>query len=263
MQGVEVWNQWREENFLLRPDLSHLDLSKKNFAGAKLFGVDLSHANLCEANLSGTDFQEARLTAANLYGANLVWANLGRANLCEANLQWVNFYVANLSGANLTKTSLQVANFTSAQLYNADFNEAVMWATVFGDIDLQEVKGLETIEHLGPSIIGVDTLYKSKGEPKLFFQRAGVPDELINYLEKIKTPKCRYTLETLELWINNNQKLLLTLSNRLAHYQDQEAKYGPLQVPFSTVEEINATKAQIEEVKSQIAEWQRLKDLYY
>jgi len=46
-QGVETWNQWREEHTDIQPDLSDADLRK----------AKLSHANL----------QRALLTGANLF----------------------------------------------------------------------------------------------------------------------------------------------------------------------------------------------------
>jgi uncharacterized protein YjbI with pentapeptide repeats len=49
-QGVEVWNQWREENPEIQPDLSNSDLCGENldwvnFSGVNLFGADLSETS--------------------------------------------------------------------------------------------------------------------------------------------------------------------------------------------------------------------------
>ena len=44
-------------------------------------------------------------------------------------------------------------------------------------------KGLETIDHRGPSTIGIDTIYKSRGKiPEVFLRGCGVPDEFIAYI---------------------------------------------------------------------------------
>jgi hypothetical protein len=57
---------------------------------------------------------------------------------------------------------------------------------MFCDLDLSEVRGLESILHLGPSSIGIDTLYKSKGKiPEVFLRGCGVPDALIAYLPSL------------------------------------------------------------------------------
>jgi len=43
-QGLSVWNQWREQNWNMQPDLSGASLSRVDLTGA-----DLSRANLTEA----------------------------------------------------------------------------------------------------------------------------------------------------------------------------------------------------------------------
>lgn len=49
---------------------------------------------------------------------------------------------------------------------------------MFGDLDLSGVKGLESVRHVGPSNIGVDTLYRSNGNiPITFLRGCGVPEE--------------------------------------------------------------------------------------
>jgi len=54
--------------------------------------------------------------------------------------------------------------------------------TVFGDLDLRTVRGLDTINHFGPSHISIDTFYKSRGEiPDVFLRGCGVPDSMIEY----------------------------------------------------------------------------------
>jgi uncharacterized protein YjbI with pentapeptide repeats len=56
-QGVDAWNEWRQKNHELIPDLSEADLSE-----VKLNGANLSGANLCKANLSGADLTKADLS---------------------------------------------------------------------------------------------------------------------------------------------------------------------------------------------------------
>lgn len=52
------------------------------------------------------------------------------------------------------------------------------------------VKGLDTVKHRGPSIIGIDTIYLSQGNiPEVFLRGTGVPDPLITYTSSlINTP---------------------------------------------------------------------------
>jgi hypothetical protein len=48
------------------------------------------------------------------------------------------------------------------------------------------VKGIETIEHQGPSTIGIDTIYLSKGKiPAEFLRSAGVPDNFIEFMSSL------------------------------------------------------------------------------
>ena len=58
-QGTAVWNEWRERN----PDIDP-DLIGANLSGAKLSGVDLREANLSEASFFETIFNEVDLTRA-------------------------------------------------------------------------------------------------------------------------------------------------------------------------------------------------------
>ena len=155
-QGVEVWNSWRRDNPEIRADLR---------------GADLRGADLSEANLFGAD-----LIRANLIRANLFWADLSEANLTEADLRGVDLTEANLSGANLFGADLSEANLSGA---------VVGWTT-FGNVDLSEVKGLEAVRHGGPSTIGVDTIYRSKGNiPEVLLRGAGVPDSFIEYIASL------------------------------------------------------------------------------
>jgi hypothetical protein len=49
-------------------------------------------------------------------------------------------------------------------------------------VDLSTVKGLETVRHIGPSSISIDTIYLSLGNiPEAFLKGAGVDDTFINY----------------------------------------------------------------------------------
>src|SRR5262249_926187 len=49
--------------------------------------------------------------------------------------------------------------------------------TIFAAVDLSGVKGLESVEHKGPSTIGIDTILHSRGMiPEVFLRGCGVPD---------------------------------------------------------------------------------------
>ena len=66
-QGVDVWNQWRQEHISIDTDLSGTNLAKfdlyeVNFDSTDLKGADLTEASLREANISYADFTAANLT---------------------------------------------------------------------------------------------------------------------------------------------------------------------------------------------------------
>jgi uncharacterized protein YjbI with pentapeptide repeats len=72
-EGVKAWNQWKEENSAVRPDLRKAfllvaNLSGANLSGADLFGADLSGANLSGATMVETNFEGSILTACSVYG---------------------------------------------------------------------------------------------------------------------------------------------------------------------------------------------------
>jgi hypothetical protein len=167
--GVREWNQWREQNEEI-PNVSFVDFS----------GADLRSANLLGANLLGANPSDADLRGANLRGAYLSVADLSGADLRDADLRGADLSGADLRGADLSGADLIEANLRDADLRDADLSQAVCWYTSFGDVDLSEVKGLESIRHEGPSTVGIDTLFSSKGKlPETFLRGCGVPEILI------------------------------------------------------------------------------------
>ena len=68
------------------------------------------------------------------------------------------------------------------ELTEADFSQAFMELNTFNDVDLSGAKGLETVIHLAPSSIGIDTIIRSHGNiPEVFLRGAGVPDLWMTY----------------------------------------------------------------------------------
>lgn len=73
-QSVKVWNQWRQENPSVEPNLYVADLH----------GANLSYANLTEADLEGANLNYANLTKADLMAAsNLIWEQIASAWIDE------------------------------------------------------------------------------------------------------------------------------------------------------------------------------------
>ena len=113
-------------------------------------------------------------------------ANLSHANLSSANLIRASLFSADLSGANLSGADLSEANLSKADLREADLSQVKLFSVTFDDNDLSATKGLEAIIHMGPSTIGLDTLFKSNGKlPKVFLREAGVPEDFITQIPSL------------------------------------------------------------------------------
>jgi hypothetical protein len=192
-QGVEPWNQWREAHRDLCPELSDAVLQRAQLGGANLSGADLRRVDLREADLSGTNLSGARLRRAIFYRANLRGADLSEASVAQADLIGANLHQANLSHADLSGSllswailkaaNLSAANLSGANLRDADLTEARLRDTIFADLDLSTVKGLEKAMHEGPSTIGINTIYESRGKiPEVFLRGCGVPEDFIGYI---------------------------------------------------------------------------------
>lgn len=212
-QGVEVWNRWRERHPKATPDLSEANLSQMelrqgnfhkvilsgaNLSAASLRKADLSDSDLIRVNLTGADLYSADLSSARLGGANLIKAQLGaaslkraqlpKANLSEATLWDANLNGANLASAHLSKAELISTDFDGADLTGANLGGASLLGTIFGDLDLSQIRGLDRVIHLGPSTIGINTIYRSGGKiPESFLRGAGVPEDFITYMRSLTT----------------------------------------------------------------------------
>src|SRR4029453_3166953 len=161
-----AWNAWREQRQDIRPNLREADLVFADLRGADLTRADLSRADLPGADLRGADlafvnFDRANLFEAKLFGADLTRASLDGVDLRGADLSGADLYGPNLSGANLS---------------GADLTQSVLYEVVFGDTNLTDVRGLETCQHQGSSILDLHTLAKSGPLPLAFLRGCGLND---------------------------------------------------------------------------------------
>lgn len=158
-QGVAVWNQWREKNPKIAPDLAEANLEnlfkdkvaagirskerRRIFLASKGYGANLSGINLARAslwgarlqfvNLSGANLAEADLTRANLRYANLSEADLSNAGLYEADLYFTNLRGATLLNANLLRARLVETNLENAKLDNCYIHGISVWGLKLND----------------------------------------------------------------------------------------------------------------------------------
>ena len=215
-KGIEAWNQWREQYPDLEPDLSGADLSiadqktlthrmelldevLKNrrqsrdlevrepfLHGRDLRGINFRGSDLHGASIRSSDLRQASLSEANLREADLSEAMLCHADFHDAYLRDGRLRRAELTGACLSEADLVGADLTGARLGGTILSGAQAMATVFSDIDLSLCKGLESIRHYGPSTVGIDTIYRSKGNiPEVFLRGCGVPEDFITYMRSL------------------------------------------------------------------------------
>ncbi len=134
-EGVKAWNQWREQNAAIQPDLSEANLYHgvwldraflrgANLRGAFLSGANLRWVDLGRADLGQADLGEADLTGAHLGRAFLASAKLNKANLRGADLGGASLLWANLSGADLSESNLSEAKLVGSDFWNADLRGA-------------------------------------------------------------------------------------------------------------------------------------------
>lgn len=165
-QGVSPWNRWRAQNPDMKPSLRGANLRGVNWAGINLTEADLTGAHFDSAHLSFSNLDSARLNGALFPGAHIRGTNIRKASLRGAHLIGAALYSTDLSGSDLTN--------------------ALMGYTTLGDIDLSSVVGLSKVRHNAPSIVGIDTIYRSKGNiPEAFLRGAGVPEEFIVYMRSL------------------------------------------------------------------------------
>jgi hypothetical protein len=185
----------------VKPDLSEAVLPEESLEGANLsaaflYSAILTYAHLDNANLSGSDLTGANLDGAILDGASLRNANLRKAHLTGSSLYYTDLsgtkmigaYLdkailrgANLAGADLAAAVLTRASLIKVKLDDANLSGVTMAETAFCDVDLRQVSGLDTAEHLLPSTIGIDTIIRSSGQiPVAFLRGAGIPDVVID-----------------------------------------------------------------------------------
>lgn len=128
-QGVDVWNEWRQNhnNYEIVADLAGANLS-----GLSIIGADLGRANLMGANLIGANLTEANLRMANLSEANLAGANISGGDLRMANLRMANLSETNLTEADITGAYLSFANLRMAYLTGANLSETNLKMTYLG-----------------------------------------------------------------------------------------------------------------------------------
>lgn len=199
---------------LNQSDLRDADLRKANFSKSDLRSVRLGGANLregifTETRLDMADFMEEEPDIDKLIHGyysledldptswgHLRWAEFFGASFQGAYLVGVDFTGANLTEANLRDANLRRANLHNAILEKSDLTKARVGGTIFSNLDLNVVMGLEDLYHRGPSIITKGTFFRSKGKiSEIFLRGCGLSDWEIESIKLYNPDLSNYEID--------------------------------------------------------------------
>ena len=213
-KGRKAVASWRRKNpdvvlDLVDADLSEVDLAGINLRRSQLIGTKLVRSRLTGANFSGADLTRADLTSAEVSRGNFVGTRLFRAQLKGIRGESTDFSRAVLQAADLSDSVLSEASFLDADLKETDFAGAELLGVNFShadldranfervrcawlawsDVDLSRTTGLDSMTHLGPGTIGLDTLGRSgRRIPASFLRGNGVGQDWIEFYEAHDQP---------------------------------------------------------------------------
>lgn len=149
-KSIKEWNEWRDLNPEMKPELSKVDLNGKDLTGANLSWADLREtnlsgsvltgANLNEAHLSWSNFSRATINNARLTGAYLIDSDLSEANLQESDLSGALLKRTNLRNAHLEKSNLKYARLVETDLSNANISGAIVYGISAWNLKLKDTK---------------------------------------------------------------------------------------------------------------------------
>jgi uncharacterized protein YjbI with pentapeptide repeats len=185
VRTVRDWNEWRQREPSIVPDLEGAEFKGSQLAGLKEIprgneplGINLAGARLANSDFSPfmgmgplrSDLRAAILHRADLTKANLSWADLTGADLSEACLMGANLLGTKLRGADLRGANLVGANLcepthspsvgydgkmylAEAMLIGADLSETTLAERDFSSVQLSRV-GLRGTDLTGVNFHG-------------------------------------------------------------------------------------------------------------
>jgi hypothetical protein len=174
-EGHLSWHKWRKRNPYIRPNLSNVVLDGKTF-----HNYDFSYTNFEASSLRGVNAHNCYF-----YGCNFRTSNLMDTEFKGSDLRDANFIRANLTNDDLTNCRLHRTTFRDAKLNKAILTGTKMYETMFVRCDLSSCIGLDSVSHIGPSVLDFNTIRISKNLPINFLRGCGLPEKIISYLPEI------------------------------------------------------------------------------
>ena len=204
-EGVEAWNNRRENDPSFRPDfkaaqlnsaliaagivdsdrrkdLTNFDLSNADFSNSDLFQIDFTSAKLHNSKFVNSTMYQTRFVKAQGFICDFTGASLERADFSGALLPGSKF-----NGASLRNATFDGANLCLADLTTADLTETGIWkANLFNlsnnipyqEIDPPHTHVIDTISDLNNALDDLDRSYSDfQGSDAPTFYFRGEPDD--------------------------------------------------------------------------------------
>ena len=219
-QEPRVWNEWRDENPSVYPDLSREDLTGKDLRYRNFNHVNFRESQLSDARFDESAFSSADLTNAQMRGVTLnraygEWVNFTGACLDKAQMIGSCFEKSLMSNCSMRNVNASNASFESSGLMGADLQSAYLASTSFLRSDLRQVnlsharfgltvlvdtnlfgaKGLDSCEHSQNSFSFVDhrTIAQSGEIDVGFLLGCGLPLGLATHYVDLAKGTVRYS----------------------------------------------------------------------
>jgi uncharacterized protein YjbI with pentapeptide repeats len=139
-KDISIWNNWREKNKEVRPDLKGIDLSRETIGEICIHAINLTdsdlkggifkysnfiNADFSNANCANSDFFEAKFNNVNfskaiISGSNFITAKLIESNLCDTILDDSVLMHTDLSGSKAKGVSIYRAHLVHCKINNME-----------------------------------------------------------------------------------------------------------------------------------------------
>lgn len=181
---TETWNDWRQQNLHIRPDLSRAVI---NSLAAK---STLDRVNGPFRIFQERTYQDIDFLYSDLHLAKFSTCNLNRPNFVGADLKGAEFRRCRLEEADFRGADLRKTQFLVSDIKGAHFEDAIFGNTYFGASQLTDIKGFEQSLHKSDSNVDQFTIINSYPLPDSLLKACNVNS---------------YTTRMAEWFIQNNQ----------------------------------------------------------
>ncbi|MEK7476396.1 MAG: pentapeptide repeat-containing protein [Candidatus Coatesbacteria bacterium] len=219
LQGVPAWNEWREANPDIQPNLTRADLSGRDLTGVDFRGAGLFKANLHGAILVGANLRQARLVSTELDAADLSGASVYGASVWDVSLAGAiqrDLIITRPGQSRLTVDDLEVAQFIYLLLDNRRFRRV---------IDTLTSKVVLILGRFSPGRKGILEVLKAELRQR----------ELLPVLFDFQGPDSRDMIETVTAVAHLARFVLADLTDPACVGDELQAFVPNVEVPVATI----------------------------